>query len=57
MTSCIDTFFFFSLLLGIKTVVLGCAIAILGAALQTASQNVAWMMCARIITGVGTGHL
>ncbi|KAG0182620.1 hypothetical protein DFQ29_003173 [Apophysomyces sp. BC1021] len=41
----------------IRTVVVGCAFAIFGAALQTAAENVAWMMCARIITGIGTGHL
>jgi len=41
----------------IKTIILGCAIAILGACLQTSAQNIAWMLCSRIITGVGTGHL
>ncbi|ORY95959.1 general substrate transporter [Syncephalastrum racemosum] len=41
----------------IKTVVVGCIFAVFGAALQTGAQNVAWMICARIITGVGTGHL
>ncbi|KAI7889894.1 general substrate transporter [Mucor mucedo] len=41
----------------IKTVILGCAIGILGAVLQTCAQNVAWMICSRIITGIGTGHL
>jgi MFS family permease len=41
----------------IKTIILGCAIAIFGACLQTSAQNVAWMICSRIITGVGTGHL
>lgn len=35
----------------------GCAFALFGAALQTAAQNVAWMICSRIITGIGTGHL
>ncbi|KII90241.1 hypothetical protein PLICRDRAFT_108340 [Plicaturopsis crispa FD-325 SS-3] len=30
---------------------------LLGAALQCASQNVAWMLCARIINGIGTGYL
>ena len=35
----------------------GCAFAIFGATLQTAAQNVAWMICSRIITGIGTGHL
>ncbi|KAG1054598.1 hypothetical protein G6F43_003392 [Rhizopus delemar] len=41
----------------IKTVVLGSAIGIIGACLQTSAQNVAWMICSRIITGIGTGHL
>lgn len=41
----------------IRTVVVGSLIAILGAILQTAAQNVAWMMASRIITGIGTGHL
>ncbi|KAI7875883.1 general substrate transporter [Lichtheimia hyalospora FSU 10163] len=41
----------------IKTVLVGCAFACFGAALQTAAQNVAWMICSRIITGIGTGHL
>ncbi|CAO3632690.1 unnamed protein product [Mucor fragilis] len=41
----------------IKTIILGCAIAIFGACLQTSAQNIAWMLCSRIITGVGTGHL
>jgi MFS family permease len=41
----------------IKTVVVGSAIAVVGAALQCSAQNVPWMICARIITGIGTGHL
>ncbi|CEG64794.1 hypothetical protein RMATCC62417_01707 [Rhizopus microsporus] len=41
----------------IKTVVLGSAIGIVGAALQTSAMNVPWMICSRIITGIGTGHL
>lgn len=41
----------------IRTVLVGCAFACFGAALQTAAQNVAWMICSRIITGIGTGHL
>jgi len=41
----------------IRTVVVGSAIAVIGAALQCSAQNVAWMICARIITGTGTGHL
>ncbi|KAI7878478.1 general substrate transporter [Lichtheimia hyalospora FSU 10163] len=41
----------------IRTILVGCAFAIFGATLQTAAQNVAWMICSRIITGIGTGHL
>ncbi|KAG2208006.1 hypothetical protein INT46_010372 [Mucor plumbeus] len=41
----------------IKTIILGCVIGIIGACLQTSAQNVAWMICSRIITGIGTGHL
>ncbi|KAI9498269.1 general substrate transporter [Zychaea mexicana] len=41
----------------IKTVVVGSLIAIVGAVLQTAAQNVGWMMASRVITGIGTGHL
>jgi sugar porter (SP) family MFS transporter len=29
----------------------------LGAALQASAQNMNWMLCARVITGLGTGHL
>ncbi|KAG8708034.1 hypothetical protein FRC08_000143 [Ceratobasidium sp. 394] len=41
----------------VKTVVLGCAWSIFGAALQCSAQNVPWMACARLINGIGTGHL
>ncbi|KAI9312609.1 general substrate transporter [Dichotomocladium elegans] len=41
----------------IKTILVGCVFACIGAALQTAAQNVPWMICSRIITGIGTGHL
>ncbi|QRV95738.1 Sugar (and other) transporter [Ceratobasidium sp. AG-Ba] len=41
----------------VKTVVLGCAWSIFGAALQCLAQNVSWMVCARLINGIGTGHL
>ncbi|KAG1436509.1 hypothetical protein G6F56_013530 [Rhizopus delemar] len=41
----------------IKTVVFGSLIGIIGACLQTSAQNIAWMICSRIITGIGTGHL
>ncbi|GAA5879388.1 hypothetical protein JCM8547_004023, partial [Rhodosporidiobolus lusitaniae] len=40
-----------------KTIWIGSLWIILGAPLQAAAQNVAWMVMARIITGVGTGHL
>lgn len=36
---------------------LGCLWGILGAALQASAQNVNWMILARIIGGVGCGHL
>ncbi|KAI8097542.1 general substrate transporter [Halteromyces radiatus] len=41
----------------VRTVVVGCCFAILGAALQTSAQNLYWMIFTRILTGVGTGHL
>lgn len=41
----------------IRTVIVGSLFAIFGASLQASAQNLAWMICARIITGVGTGHL
>ncbi|PFH50092.1 hypothetical protein AMATHDRAFT_145891 [Amanita thiersii Skay4041] len=41
----------------IKTMVIGSVWVILGASLQCSAQNIAWMLCARIINGIGTGHL
>ncbi|OBZ74782.1 Sugar transporter STL1 [Grifola frondosa] len=41
----------------IKTMFLGSIWVLLGASLQCSAQNVAWMCCARIINGIGTGHL
>ncbi|CAE6493632.1 unnamed protein product [Rhizoctonia solani] len=41
----------------VKTVVVGCAWSVFGAALQCSAQNVPWMVCARLINGIGTGHL
>ena len=41
----------------LKTIEVGCAWGILGAALQASAQNVTWMMFARIIGGIGCGHL
>ncbi|GEM12438.1 hypothetical protein Rt10032_c21g6455 [Rhodotorula toruloides] len=40
-----------------KTIWIGALWILVGAPLQAAAQNVAWMVMARIITGVGTGHL
>ncbi|KAK9476209.1 sugar transporter STL1 [Lipomyces japonicus] len=41
----------------IKSIGVGCAWAVVGAALQCSAQNTAWMCCARVINGVGTGIL
>ena len=41
----------------IKGVAFGSIWAIFGAALQCTGQNVAWMCCARIVNGIGTGIL
>lgn len=41
----------------LKTIELGCLWGLLGAALQASSQNFTWMAFARIIGGVGCGHL
>ncbi|PQE04054.1 MFS monosaccharide transporter protein [Rutstroemia sp. NJR-2017a BVV2] len=41
----------------LKTIQLGCLWGLLGAALQASAQNLTWMMFARIIGGVGCGHL
>ncbi|KAI9661343.1 MAG: hypothetical protein M1831_003076 [Alyxoria varia] len=41
----------------LKTLWIACIWAIIGAALQTGAQNAAWMICARLINGVGTGIL
>ncbi|KAI0742980.1 general substrate transporter [Daedaleopsis nitida] len=41
----------------IKTMLLGGIWVLVGAALQCSAQNVAWMCCARIINGIGTGYL
>lgn len=41
----------------LKTVQLGCLWGILGAALQASARNITWMMFARIIGGIGCGHL
>jgi len=39
----------------IRTVLLGCFFAIFGAALQAGAKNTPWILCARIVTGMGTG--
>ncbi|KAA1123332.1 hypothetical protein PGTUg99_008442 [Puccinia graminis f. sp. tritici] len=41
----------------LKTIVFACFWAIIGAALQASAQNITWMCCARVITGIGTGQL
>ena len=41
----------------LKTIQIGCVWGILGAVLQCSAQNVTWMMFARIIGGIGCGHL
>ncbi|KAH3918340.1 hypothetical protein HBH56_035170 [Parastagonospora nodorum] len=41
----------------IKTIFFGAAVAIVGACLQCSAMNAAWMICARLINGWGTGIL
>ncbi|KAI9689541.1 MAG: hypothetical protein M1822_010192 [Bathelium mastoideum] len=41
----------------LKTIQLGCLWALLGAALQASAQNITWMTIARVIGGIGCGHL
>jgi MFS family permease len=41
----------------IKSIALGAAWAVLGASLQTSAQNHVWMICARLVNGIGTGIL
>lgn len=41
----------------LKAIVFACFWSILGAALQTSAQNITWMCCARVITGVGVGTM
>lgn len=38
-------------------VVFACAWALLGQSLQAAAQNSAWMICARVLAGIGTGGI
>ncbi|CCM00851.1 uncharacterized protein FIBRA_02894 [Fibroporia radiculosa] len=41
----------------IKTMMIGSFWVLLGASLQCSAQNVSWMLCARIINGIGSGFL
>ncbi|RDB17655.1 Sugar transporter STL1 [Hypsizygus marmoreus] len=41
----------------LKTMLIGGLWVIIGAALQCSAQNLVWMLCARFINGIGTGHL
>ncbi|KAI3607076.1 mfs monosaccharide [Moniliophthora roreri] len=41
----------------LKTMFLGGLVVLFGAALQCSAQNLAWMLCARVINGIGTGYL
>ena len=41
----------------LRTIQIGCSWAIFGAALQASAMNFTWMMFARIIGGIGCGHL
>ncbi|KAK5298099.1 hypothetical protein LTR99_007788 [Exophiala xenobiotica] len=41
----------------LKSIQLGCVWGIVGAGLLTGAQNFSWMVCARIISGIGCGHL
>ncbi|KAI0027727.1 general substrate transporter [Vararia minispora EC-137] len=41
----------------LKTLLFGALWVCFGAALQCSAQNVAWMCCARVINGIGTGFL
>lgn len=41
----------------VNSIRLGCLWAFIGAPLQAGAQNMNWMICARVITGIGTGML
>jgi hypothetical protein len=41
----------------LKSIQIGCAWGIFGAILLTTAQSFSWMSCARIINGIGCGHL
>lgn len=38
----------------IRTTLVACVVAIIGAAFQSSAQHITWMMFARIVTGLGT---
>lgn len=41
----------------IKTMLVGSIWVLIGATLQCSAQNIAWMLCARVVNGIGTGYL
>jgi MFS family permease len=41
----------------LKSLQVGCIWAILGCVLQASAQNISWMAFARVIGGIGCGHL
>lgn len=41
----------------LRSIQAGCAWGIFGAILLVTAQSFAWMSCARIINGIGCGHL
>lgn len=41
----------------LRAMQLGCLWAIFGGALQASAQNITWMAFARVIGGIGCGHL
>ncbi|KZT00626.1 general substrate transporter [Laetiporus sulphureus 93-53] len=41
----------------VQTMLVGSIWVLVGASLQCSAQNIAWMLCARVINGIGTGFL
>lgn len=41
----------------LKTIQIGCLWGALGAALLASAQNITWLAFARVISGIGCGHL
>lgn len=41
----------------IKVIALGALWGVFGASLQCSAQNATWMICARLVNGIGTGML